>query len=183
MAPVARPFKRRLIVACCTIVAALAFRVQLAAAPEDVPVPGGTVAVARALGLDVAPEASRFTGEMTRLVLDIPRRRGISPASTLPRLQKQAPEMIPVPLSAAVWSTAIFKRRVAPDGLLFAILADPRASLLCHALSAMDDETLAYFASHSGVLTTIYEREPIPFGAFGESIRIRGDRVVPPGGD
>src|SRR5262249_21718099 len=129
------------------------------------------------------PEAPRFAGEMTRLVLDVPRRRGITPSCALQRLQKQPPEMIPVPLTAAVWSNAVFKRRVAPEELLFAILGDPRASLLCHALSAMDDETLEYFGSHSGVLTTLYERAPLAFGAFGESIRIHGDRIVPPGGE
>jgi hypothetical protein len=183
MVPVACAIKRRVVVVCSTIVAALGFHVQLLAAPEDVPVPGGTVAVARALGLDAAPEAPRFVGEVTRLVLDVPRRRGISPSSALQRLQKQPPEVIPVPLTAAVWGNAVFKRRVAPEELLFAILGDPRASLLCHALAAMDDETLEYFGSHAGVLTTLYEREPIAFGAFGESIRIHGDRIVPPGGD
>ena len=49
---------------------------------------------------------------------------------------------VPVPLSAEVWSRAIFKRPTRPDRLVAAILADRRAALLCYGLAALDDETL-----------------------------------------
>ena len=39
---------------------------------EDVPVPGGTAALSRVLGLDPAPERARFMTELTRVVYDTP---------------------------------------------------------------------------------------------------------------
>ena len=67
--------------------------------------------------------------------------------------------------------------------LLFAILGDRRAALALPRARGEDDETLAYFTAHPAVLTNLYEQSAAAFGAFGASLRVRGDRVVPPGGD
>ena len=50
------------------------FPAPLAAAPfsEEIPVPGGTSAVSRLLGLDPAPERARFMTELTRVIYDTP---------------------------------------------------------------------------------------------------------------
>src|ERR671930_306603 len=41
------------------------------AAFQDLPVPGGTAALARTLGIDPVPERGRFIAELTRLVYDL----------------------------------------------------------------------------------------------------------------
>ena len=90
---------------------------------------------------------------------------------------------MPVPLTAAVWSDAIFLRQVSRDDLIVSILGDRPASLLAHGLAGLDDETLEYFAQHPALLTQLYTLGPEPFTVFASSVHVRGDRVVTPGGD
>src|SRR5205085_2759010 len=90
-------------------------------------------------------------------------------------------DVIPVPLSADVWGDAIFHRRVARDELVMAILADRQASLLCHGLAALDDQTLEYFAAHPDLLSRLYERSAPTFAAYSSSVHVRENRVAPPG--
>jgi hypothetical protein len=162
--------KRSLLVLLCTVVTA-AIPVRLAAADaasQDLPVPGGTVALARTLGIDPVPDRGRFIAEVTRLVFDL-EARNPSAAAFLQaeRLKAQAAadkrrgsirpasngdpagfDLVPVPLSAEIWSDAVFRRRVAPDELVTTIVADRQAALICHGLTALDDETLQFFADH-----------------------------------
>jgi hypothetical protein len=169
-----------------TIVAA--FQIQLAAAggvSENVPVPGGTVALARSLGVAPAPERSRFVAELARLVHFSARRHdatGAESASVLTVSSEVEADTVPIPLTVAVWSQAVFRRPVAPDAIVAAILSDPRAAHLCYGLAAIDDETLQYLVDHPGVITRLYEHDAAQFAAFGESLQVRADRVVPPGG-
>ena len=179
---------------CTTIVAA--FQLHAAAAPavsEDVPLPGGTVAFARALGLDQVPERGRFIYEIARLLYNAPEARK-PPADVFLQALRQpsqgrrhdaadeAPaDVVPVPLTADVWSDAIFHRKVAPRELVAAILTDRSAALLCLGLATLDDRTLAYFADHPALLERIYLRSAPVFGAFASSLRIENNRVVPPG--
>ena len=158
------------------------------AVSEDVPVPGGTAALARTLGLDTTPDHARFVAELTRAVdgrqtTDSSAPHVLLSAVLQPLAQQPSSELVPVPLTAALWSDAVFHRKVASHDLLFAILGDRRAALVCHALAALDDETLAYFTTHPAVLTTLYERHAAAFGAFGDSLRVKGDRVLTPGGE
>ena len=114
------------------------------ASVEDVPVPGGSAALSRLLGIDPPPDRGRFIYEITRLIYDNPegrrpeaerflqwlrqppgRKREVRPAP-----DRAATDSIPVPLTADVWSDAIFHRRVARDELVSAIIADRSASLL-----------------------------------------------------
>jgi hypothetical protein len=81
-----------------------------------------------------------------------------------------------------VWSKAVFQRSVAPRDLVIEILANRQASLLCHGLAALDDETLEYLADHPSILTQIYLLGAEPFAVFAERIRVQGGRIVPPGG-
>ena len=90
-------------------------------------------------------------------------------------------ETVPVPLTADLWSSAIFKRKVTPRELVPAILADRSAALVCLGLTALDDRTLGYLADHPSLLERIYERSATAFGAFSGSLQIEGNRVVPPG--
>lgn len=149
---------------------------------------GGIEAVARALDIDPVPDRGRFVSEVTRLVLGIPGRKPIPVEVAAERLRKipptvASPDVVPMPLTAATWSDAIFHRGVAPADLMAAILGDRRATLLCHGLASLDDDTLEYLGDHTAVLTDLYERNAAAFGAFAGSVRIRDGRVAPPGGD
>ncbi len=183
---------------CTTIVAA--FQLHPAAGAtlsEDVPLPGGTAALSHALGIDPVPDRGRFVFEITRLVYDTPEGRRPAADAFLLALRQPAArgrrepvepdtrpaELVPVPLTAELWGSAIFHRKVAREELVTAIVADRSAALLCHGLAALDDQTLAFFADHASVLTRIYERSAPAFATFSDSLHIRANRIVPPGGD
>ncbi len=265
-------------------IATLMIAAWLAAAPaaaanaaisEDVPVPGGTVAMARALGIEPAPDRPQFLAELVRVLYDAregksaesdgktalltryvdgvarfqsalaavqPGAAGIALAMAAKndraRLKdfldlvglklreknrafsvevtdnKQAAERVrqladlgidlaqlatqlnagetvrvqiptdtvPVPLNSALWGDAVFHRPV-PAPMLFAtIMSDRRAALLAHGLAALDDETIQYLSEHPAILLRLYEESAASFAAFGDALRIRAGRVVPPGG-
>lgn len=172
-----------------TIVAA--FPATLAAAPpisDDVPVTAEVAAVARTLGLDPPHDRARFVSELARLMYTPA--MGKTPALVLllnPKLidpeliAEEKPMRVPVPLSAEIWSRVI-KRTVRSEQLITAIMTDRRAALICYALAALDDDTLAYLAQRPEILARIYERDAHLFAAFGASLRIQAARVVTPGG-
>lgn len=174
---------------CLTIVAG--FPLGSAAAPpisEDAPVTAAVAAIARTAGLEPAQDRARFLAELIRLLYTQPSDMTAALAA-LPRNDRVAevtgsPDpRVPVPLSADVWGRAIFKRPIASRQLVAAIVSDRRAALLCYPLAALDDETLGFLSQHPAVLARLYERAAPEFAAFGASLRIRSDRVVPPGGD
>jgi len=121
-----------------------------AAVSEDVPVPGGTVALAQALGIDPAPDRGRFIYEISRLLYNVPEGRKPSSDAYLsaarqaasrnrPLLDTRPGEVVPVPLTAELWGSAIFHRTVAPRDLITAIITDRSAALLCLGLASLDD--------------------------------------------
>ncbi len=171
---------------------------QVAAADvvsEDVPVIGGTAALAQAAGLAVAPDRARFVAEIARVLYNIADghtlRLGAIERQLKTRAADQsyppesaaAADVVPVPLTAAIWSAAVFHRRVPVGELVSAILADRQAALLCHGLAALDDPTLAFFVQHPDTITHVYENDAAAFGAFAENLHVRDGRVVTPGGD
>jgi len=180
---------------CTTIVAVFQLHPAAAAAiSEDVPVPGGTAALAQSLGIDPVPDRGRFVYEVTRLLYNAPEGRKSSADAFLlvahqiaargrGPVDTRAGETVPVPLTADLWSSAIFRRTVAPRDLVTAIIADRSAALLCLGLASLDDPTLAFFADHPQLLERIYEHASPAFAAFSGSLHIRGNRLVPPGGD
>src|SRR5581483_8657315 len=180
------------VVLCLSIVAAFAGR--LAAQPsisEDVTIPGGTAAIAEILGIDPAPERARFVSEVTRLVYDISVGRGAPSDPRIARVRSlamassedgAASDTVPIPLTVALWGQTIFHRPLSPASVLPAILSDREASLLCHGLAALDDDTLAFLAAHPALLARIHERSAAAFSAFSSHLHIRNGRVVPPGG-
>jgi hypothetical protein len=182
----------RALVLFCTIVAA--FPGWLAAAPpisEDVPVTAEISAVARTLGLDPPHDRARFVPEFTRLLYTPPLSRSPRIAElTNPRLidpilieaEAEHRMRVPIPLAAEIWARAVFKRPVKSEELLGAILTDRRAALLCYGLSGLDDETLTYFGEHPNLLMQLHQEHAPTFAAFGASVRIRGNRIDPPGG-
>jgi hypothetical protein len=170
---------------------------------EDVPVPGGTAALAKAIGLEPVPDLARFAAELARVVYDDTKERrkyGNSKfqkllayfesedrsASSLNRgesLPVEAPiERVPIPLPAVVWSE-VLRRPVAPARLFAAVMSDAAAALLLHGLAALDDETLQFFVDHPAVARQLYVRGTPAFATFAAHLQIHGSRVVVPGGD
>ena len=60
-----------------------------------------------------------------------------------------------MPLSAKVWSDAVFQRPIGAAALFPAIIADRRAALLCYGLAALDDETLQFLSKSSGAARSL----------------------------
>src|SRR5437870_3225721 len=134
------------------IVAAVSLRLGAAgAASQDVPVPGGTSAMAASLGISPVPERARFVAEIARLTHQVAERKRTTRAGDPPgdarknRMASGPDDTVPIPLTVDVWSRAVFKRTVAPGEIIAAIVADPRAAHLCYGLAGMDDETLQFF--------------------------------------
>ena len=165
-----------------------------AAVSEDVPVPGGTALLARSLGIDPVPDRGRFVYEITRLLYNAPEGRKPTADAYLvalrqsvargrPSLDTRPGDLVPVPLTADLWGSAIFHRTVAPRDLVSAIISDRAAALLCLGLWSLDEPTLTFFADHPLLLERIYERSAPAFAAFSGSLHIEGNHVVPPSGD
>ena len=158
---------------------------------EDVRVPGGTVALARAIGIEQVPDRARFVTEIARIIYsqpndtpDPPFRRLIAHFKAAGRLNLDAgAELVPMPLSAAVWTEAVFHRPIAPADLFAAVMSDRPAALLAYGLAALDDETLQFLANHPAAIAQLYEHDASVFAAFAEHLHIHDNRVVPPGGD
>lgn len=247
-----------------------------AAGSEDIPILGGTVAMARALGIEPAPDRPQFLVELVRVLYDIREGHDVETDAKLARLanyvdavgrfqsalaavqpgaagialamatakddrhrlqdfldlvglklreknttisvertdNKQAAvrvrqladlgidlatlttqlnagetvrihiptETVPVPLTATLWGDAVFQRPVTASMLFAAIMSDRRAALLSHGLAALDDETIQYLSDNPAILSRLYKEDAASFAAFGDALRIRGGRVVPPGG-
>jgi hypothetical protein len=192
---VLRSVRVPLIVLFSVALAAGAPRRVHAAAADDVPVPGGRSRFAELLSISPVPDRGRFLAESIRILYSSP--AGAANATAVltrridayldgvrrARVDATASDSVPVPLTAGVWSSAVFGRPVAGGDLVGAIVRDRRAALLCYGLSALDDETLEFFAANPMVLTRIYRRASAAFAAFGESFHVHQGRVVTPGGE
>jgi hypothetical protein len=91
-------------------------------------------------------------------------------------------ELVPLPLPADVWMTAVFKRQMPRDRLAALILRDRRAALLYYGLMALDDDTLAFLGNHPALLAAIADRSAGPFAEWGRSIHVSAAGVEVPGG-
>jgi hypothetical protein len=160
-------------------------------ASEDVPLRGGVAALAAVASVAPAPDRARAVAELARAVYSWPQtgpysnesvRRGIA-AHFAGAAPVDLTETVPVPLSPAIWSQAVFHRPIEPQALVGAILTDRTAALMSYGLAGLDDETLRFFGDHAPLLGRLAERAPAAFAAFGESLRIREGRITPRGGD
>ena len=177
-----------------------------AAAPgvsDDVPVPGGTASLAKALEIDPVPDRARFAAELARIIYDDTKQRRTDPRSKFRQLltyletidrqdaastrgntvRTDSPlERVPVPLPSAVWSE-VLRRPVDPAHLFANVMSDAAAAFLVHGLAALDDETLQFFVDHPAAVRQLYERGAPAFATFAAHLQVRANRVVVPGGD
>jgi hypothetical protein len=187
-----RPLACRLLLVVNAFVLAAASPAAAAAVSEDIPVPGGAAALAQSLGFDSVPERGRFIYEITRLLYNTPDGRKPAADAYLTAARQAAArgrqntdtrpgDIVPVPLSADLWGSAIFHRTIAPRELVTAIITDRSAALVCLGLASMDDATLGYFADHPALLERIYERSAPVFAVLAATLRVQNNRVVPAG--
>ena len=181
-------------------------RLVAAAAPgvsEDVPVPGGTAALAKALEIDPVPDRARFAAELARIIYDdtkqrrmyapsrfrqlgaylqtIDRQDSAGKRGSVVRVDAQL-ERVPVPLPSVVWSE-VLRRPIDPEHLFAIVMSDAAAAFLVHGLAALDDETLQFFVDHPAAVRQLYERGAPAFATFAAHLQVRASRVVVPGGD
>jgi hypothetical protein len=159
----------------------------------DVPVPGGRAALARALGLDTAPDRARFVVEIARLVhadsrttrgYDESAFRRITAFFAASRRESTTDETDRVPLALpTLWSDVVFRRPVADTAIFAAVMSDRSAALVAFGLAALDDETLRYMAAHAPLVARLYGHHAAAFAAFAGQVRVHGGRVVVPGGE
>lgn len=148
---------------------------------EDIPVPGGLAALAQALGISPIDRATAVA-ELSRLVLERDQsQRLMAHLESVARTRTD--DLVPMPLTAALWSQAVFKRPIARDDLFAAVMSDKPAALLARGLAALDDETLRYVASRRSMVTGLYQQDAGVLAAFAAHLRIHDNRVVAPGGD
>jgi hypothetical protein len=158
-----------------------------------VPLPGGLVELQRLLG----PSLERgmlFVEAARRLETGGPKQDALRSAlgryldTPLPAsdgrqaVEKSATAQVPLPLTPEIWTAAVFNAHVDIASLGAAILHDRDALLLAHGLAALDPETLAWIGGRPKLLRRIYRNHAGAFAAFGRSVRIAGDRIVPAGG-
>ena len=148
---------------------------------EDVPVRGGSAALARTLAVELPPDRARFVSEIVRLTHlsaddhAASKRRIAGPRGrdrARPEPSAPAPDdSVPIPLNVATWSQAVFHRPIPPDQIVAAIVADAHASFLCHGLTGLDDDTLQFLVDHPGTITRLYERTAAAFATSASSLQ------------
>jgi hypothetical protein len=154
-----------------------------APAIEDVPVPGGIAAVARAIGVDPAPDPARLVAEIARLSYgksksaqdsrDSEASRLRAHLALVDRIDGNRSDLVPMPLPLAIWNEVAFGGSVTREHLFVAVMSDPQAALLARGLAGLDDETLRFFVrQHSQLLpppcefTTVASRPQAVTGRF-----------------
>ncbi len=90
-------------------------------------------------------------------------------------------ESAPFPLPPPVWAEVVFGGPVPKHALFHAIMSDRKAALLYYGLSALNDRTLAFLASHPDLLERLYRHHAAIFAVFGRSIVIQDGVIQVPG--
>ena len=135
-------------------------------------------------------DRARFVSEFARLLYTPASGKSAAVAALLnPKLIDPAEVAaagtmrVPVPLSAEVWSRAIFKRTIRRRS---ARRGDhdrsTRGAPLPTVLPRSTTRRSPFSRRHPTLLTRLYEEAAPAFAAFGASLRIRANQVVTPGG-
>ncbi|RPJ74868.1 MAG: hypothetical protein EHM24_05325, partial [Acidobacteria bacterium] len=144
-----------------------------AASSPDLLVPGGTAALLTAAGVQVPVEPARAVLVLTRQLhgpfAPLTGTNALEPvraALATAAGRRRGAERIPGLLPLATWGEAVFGQAVAEANLVARILSDERASFLYCGLFALDEETLAFFVSHPGLLRTVHRNAAASFAAY-----------------
>ena len=159
---------------------------------SEVPLPGGLGAALAAIGDRTPPDRAHFLAEFIRRTYDRPIEskddpRGAALRSLLAALVAAVPhsdpsETLPLPLSERIWIDAVFGGRAAPQTLVGAILQSRNAALLYCALLWLDDDTRAWLAGESALISELASRHAAAFLAAAPGLRVTAAGVQVPGG-
>jgi hypothetical protein len=92
-------------------------------------------------------------------------------------------DRVPLPLTDKFWENCITKPRKVHGGLATAILMDPRAGLMYVALASTDPDTRLFLAGECKTVSAIARNRAAAFSVVARSVRVRGGRIDPPGGE
>lgn len=148
------------------------------------PLAGGRAGLLPRLGLAPDVPAALALGEIIRVV-QASRDPGAAQGRIVREYFAGAPaghELIPIPLDVDAWQ-ALLGGTVTADTLIERVLADRRASLLCYGLLHLDGPTAAFLRGDAALLRRLYERHSGILAGFGQSLQVRDDAIVLPGGD
>ena len=155
---------------------------------SSVPLPVSARSLADAVGLPLA-DRSRIILDIIRLLCDAPDgadpkdvelRSRLFGALRAPAGPEPGPT-VPLPLDPSIWRESILRRDVPDDQLIVAILSNRQAALLYHGLASLDDETLGWLGPERDLLASLLEHAG-PFATTARSLRVKGGRVLVPGG-
>jgi hypothetical protein len=155
---------------------------------SSVPLPVSARSLADSVGLPLA-DRSRIVVDIIRLVCDAPDGADPKDAELRSRLFSalQTPgghepgETVPLPLDPSIWRESILRRDVPDSQLMVAILSNRQTALLYHGLASLDDETLGWLGPERDLLASLLEHAG-PFATTARSLRVKGGRVLVPGG-
>jgi hypothetical protein len=152
--------------------------------------PGGIREAQTALADPTTPDRAHLLVDLIRRTYDVPvlgvedpravRLRSL--LDTLGRLRSMKPDMVPLPLTPAVWIDAVFKGRAEEATLAASILDSRGASLLYYGLLSLDDETRTWIAGERSLLADIVMRTPGAFVAAAPGLRMSSSGLHLPGG-
>jgi hypothetical protein len=154
--------------------------------------PGGLRAALAAIGDRTPPDRAHFLAEFIRRTYDRPLDsrddpRAVALESLLTELKAAAEsdpsETLPLPLSDKIWIDTVFGGRATPQTLVSAILQSRRAALLYCALLWLDDDTRAWLAGETALLSELASARAAAFLAAAPGLRATAAGVQLPGGE
>jgi hypothetical protein len=161
-------------------------------------VPGGTAGLLAAAGLEPTRPRTTALLDIIHVIYETPpgeepevearRTHLLAYLATLAREQpapapQRRADSVPLPLPEDAWRRLAGTSGNASWPLLRVILADRQASLVYFGLCSVDEETRRYLTAHPALLQSLYRPDRAPLVAlFARSLRVREDRVDPPGG-
>ena len=156
---------------------------------SEVPLPGGLRAAVAAVGDRANPDRAQFFTEFIRRLYDTPFSVKADPREPVLRAFlaqiKSGPgpaDTIPLPLSTKFWTDVVFKKQATPDTLVASIAQSRNAALLYSGLLALDDNSRAWIADQSGLISEIVTRRAAAFYTVAGGLRVTRAGVQVPGG-
>jgi hypothetical protein len=89
---------------------------------------------------------------------------------------------VPLPFTPAAWSTAL-EKNVTPRTLLPTILTDRKAAYIYYGATALDEATQTFLVANPELLGRLYRDNAAEFATTSCGLRVRGTRVLVPGGE
>jgi hypothetical protein len=163
---------------------------------SEMVLPGSLRAALATIRDPTTPDRSQFLLEVIRRFHHTPIIEKDNRASMLPSLLTQLdlpsqdvnasqaqPETLPLPLSLAIWTDVVFAGRATPQSLARAILSSRNAALLYYGLLSLDDDTRAWLAVQTPLLSDLAANHSGAFAVAASGLRVANGVVRVPGGD